>query len=86
LYYNNYLEKMLVESKLKENREITKTMTSSSSSSSFGCEICNTKPAKKALATSINEFYKDGTIKIHYTCSKHIVDIYNKIVKEIENK
>ncbi|MGZ5548855.1 MAG: hypothetical protein ACXWFZ_13005, partial [Nitrososphaeraceae archaeon] len=26
---------------------------------------------------------KDGTIKIHYTCSNHILDIYNKI--EIEN-
>jgi hypothetical protein len=73
---------MLIESKLKEKREVAKTTTTSS----FGCEICNTKPAKKALATSINEFHKDGTIKIHYTCSKHIVDIYNKIVKEIENK
>ena len=70
---------MLVESKLEEKREVAKITTSS-----FGCEICNTKPAKKALATSINEFYKDGTIKIHYTCSKHIVDLYDKITKELE--
>ena len=77
---------MLIESKLEEKREVAKTTTTTTTTSSFGCEICNTKPAKKALATSINEFYKDGTIKIHYTCSKHIVDIYNKIVKEIENK
>ena len=75
---------MLIESKLEEKREIA-TTTTTSSSSSFGCEICNTKPAKKALATSINEFHKDGTIKIHYTCSKHIVDLYDKIIKEIEN-
>jgi hypothetical protein len=78
LCYNNYLEKMSVESKLEGK--------SKGATSSFGCEICNIKPVKKTLATSINEFHKDGTIKIHYTCSKHIVDIYNKIVKEIENK
>lgn len=51
------------------------------------CEVCGTKTAvKKAAAISIKEFHKDGTTKIHYTCSNHIVDLYNKIVKEIENK
>ncbi len=42
--------------------------------------------AMKATTISVNEFHKDGTIKIHYTCSNHIVELYNKIVKEIENK
>ena len=58
----------------------------SSASSFYGCEVCGIKPtaAKKSLS-SINEFHKDGTIKIHYTCSKHIVDLYDKIIKEIEN-
>ena len=42
--------------------------------------------AMKATAISVNEFPKDGTTKIHYTCSNHIVDLYHKIVKEIENK
>ena len=51
------------------------------------CEVCGVKmPAMKATRISVNEFHKDGTIKIHYTCSNHIVDFYNKIVKEIENK
>ncbi len=73
LYYNNYLEKML-KYKLEEKK-------------SFCCEVCGVKMAsRKAAAISVNEFHKDGTIKIHYTCSNHIVDLYNKIVKEIENK
>jgi hypothetical protein len=42
--------------------------------------------ARKAAAISVNEFHKDGIIKIHYPCSNHIIDLYNKIVKEIENK
>jgi heme/copper-type cytochrome/quinol oxidase subunit 2 len=51
----------------------------------YCCELCGTKPAaKKATITNIKEFYKDGTTKIHYTCSNHIVDLYNKI--EIKNK
>ena len=53
---------------------------------SIGCEICNTKPNKKALVTSINAYHKDGTIQIHYACSKHLVDLYNKITKELEEK
>jgi hypothetical protein len=74
LYYNDYLEKNLeykLETKLEENYLI------------YYCEICGKKSTK---ITSVNEFRKDGTIKIHYTCSNHIVDLYNKIVKEIENK
>jgi hypothetical protein len=54
---------------------------------SYCCEVCGTKPTKQATAaTSLKEFHKDGTTKIHYTCSKHIVDLYNKIIQEIENK
>ncbi|HET9806267.1 MAG TPA: hypothetical protein VFP49_05125 [Nitrososphaeraceae archaeon] len=49
---------------------------------SFYCEVCGEKTA----AISIKEFHKDGTTKIHYTCSNHIIDLYNKIIKEIENK
>jgi hypothetical protein len=69
----------MLEYKLEQNK-------SASISLSFCCEVCGTKQAAKNIPTSINEFYKDGTIKIHYTCSNHIVDLYNKIVKEIENK
>ena len=51
------------------------------------CEVCGVKiAARKVAAISVNEFHKDGTIKIHYICSNHIVDLYNKIVKEIKNK
>jgi hypothetical protein len=46
---------------------------------SSSCEVCD----KKLAIAGVNEFHKDGTIKIHYTCSNHILDIYNKI--EIEN-
>ncbi|HEX2408389.1 MAG TPA: hypothetical protein VHJ38_14390 [Nitrososphaeraceae archaeon] len=56
---------------------------------SFYCEVCGKKTAatrRTAAAISIKEFHKDGTTKIHYTCSNHIVDLYNKIIKEIENK
>ena len=42
---------------------------------------------KPGIATvGLNEYHKDGTIKIHYTCSNHIIDLYNKIVEEIEKK
>lgn len=54
------------------------------------CEICGenvTISRKLGIATvGLNEYHKNGTIKIHHTCSKHIIDLYNKIVKEIENK
>jgi hypothetical protein len=54
---------------------------------SFCCEVCGANmAARKTAAISVNEFHKDGTIKIHYTCSNHMVDLYKKIVKEIENK
>jgi hypothetical protein len=77
LYYNNYLEKLL-RYKLEEKKV-------------FCCEVCGVKKmterkAAGAAAISVNEFHKDGTIKIHYTCSNHIVDLYNKIIKEIESK
>jgi len=55
------------------------------------CEICGediTLPRKPGIATvGLNEYHKNGTIKIHHTCSKHIIDLYNKIVEEeIEKK
>ncbi|HEY5736983.1 MAG TPA: hypothetical protein VIS28_01795 [Nitrososphaeraceae archaeon] len=54
---------------------------------SLSYEVCGAKmAAMKATAISVNEFHKDGTTKIHYTCSNHIVDLYHKIVKKIENK
>ena len=44
---------------------------------SLSCEVCGlTLAARKAATISVNEFHKDGTIKIHYTCSNHIVDLY----------
>ena len=71
-----------------KDRQRQKHSALSSSSSFYCCEVCGVKPAevaaKKSLA-SINEFHKDGTIKIHYTCSKHIVNLYKQITKEIEN-
>jgi hypothetical protein len=68
--------------------EYTQEENKLKSSSLFYCEVCGTKPTKKAVATiaSINEFYKDGTIKIHYTCSNHIVDLYNKIMRDNNRK
>lgn len=76
LYYNNYLEKLL-RYKLEEKK-------------AFCCEVCGVKKITEkraaAAAITVNEFHKDGTIKIHYTCSNHIVDLYNKIIKEIESK
>ncbi len=54
------------------------------------CEICGenvTLPTKPGIeAVGLNEYHKDGTIKIHHSCPKHIIDLYNKIVEEIENK
>jgi hypothetical protein len=53
----------------------------------YCCEICRVKMVKrKVAAISVNEFHTDENIKIHYTCSNHIVDLYNKIIKEIEKK
>ena len=41
---------------------------------SFCCEVCGGTIAatRKTTAGTINEYHKDGTIKIHYTCSNHI--------------
>ena len=44
------------------------------------CEVCGNKPAN----AGVNVFHQDGTIEIHHTCLKHVLDIYNKI--EINNK
>jgi hypothetical protein len=44
----------------------------------YYCEICG---KKLKVQTSMNEYCKDGTINKHYTCSHHLVDLYNKIVK-----
>ena len=68
---------------LKYKLEETK---STPTSLSFCCEVCGKKTAAKNVPATINEFHKDGTIKMHYTCSNHFVDLYNKIVEEIENK
>jgi hypothetical protein len=46
------------------------------------CEICG----KPALHQSINEFHKDGTIIMHFSCSNHVVDLYNKVIEDRENK
>jgi hypothetical protein len=46
----------------------------------LSCEVCSAKmAAMKVTAISVNEFNKDGTIKIHYTCSNHIVELYKKL-------
>ena len=54
------------------------------------CEICRENialPRKPGIArVGLNEYHKDGTIKIHNACSKHIIDMYNKIVEEVGNK
>ena len=54
------------------------------------CEICGenvTLPLKPGIArVGMNEYHKDGTIKIHNACSNHIVDLYNRLVEEIGNK
>ena len=62
--------KYKLENKLEENN------------STIYCEICGEKPA---LQPSLNEYHKDGTIKVHYSCSHHILDLYNVIIKNIEN-
>jgi hypothetical protein len=51
-------------------------------STTIYCEICGIP----ALYPSINEFHKDGTIITHFSCSNHIVDLYNKIIEDRENK
>ncbi|MGE0242615.1 MAG: hypothetical protein AB7P56_01670 [Nitrososphaeraceae archaeon] len=55
------------------------------------CEVCGLKRGQseeeKAMTTmSINEFCRDGSIKVHFSCSNHIVALFNQIAKEIENK
>ncbi|HET9807416.1 MAG TPA: hypothetical protein VFP49_10935 [Nitrososphaeraceae archaeon] len=75
MYNNNYLEELL-RYKLEEKK-------------AFCCEVCSVQKLtvrRAATAITVNEFHKDGTVKIHYTCSNHIVDLYNKIIKEIESK
>ena len=64
--------KYKLENKLEEDITTTK----------FYCEICG----KPTLFTSIKEFHKDGNIIIHSSCSDHIVDLYNKILEDQENK
>ena len=46
------------------------------------CEVCGDKRAN----AGINVFYKDGTIEIHHSCLNHVLEIYNKIEIEINNK
>ena len=49
----------------------------------FSCEVCGRDPVQSpiTIVESVNEFHKDGTIKIHYSCSNHIVDLFKKIIK-----
>lgn len=47
------------------------------------CEICS---KESVLLVSINEYHKDGTIKIHNGCSRHFIELYNKVTKEAKNK
>jgi hypothetical protein len=49
----------MLEYKLEQNK-------SASISLSFCCEVCGTKRAAKNILTSIKEYYKDCTIKIHH--------------------
>jgi hypothetical protein len=46
------------------------------------CEVCGNKPAH----AGVNVFHQDGTIEIHHTCLNHVLDIYYKIEREINNK
>jgi hypothetical protein len=43
------------------------------------CEVCGLKPAN----VGVNVFLQDGTIEIHHTCLNHVLEIYNKIEREI---
>ncbi|HJT85717.1 MAG TPA: hypothetical protein VJ697_14640 [Nitrososphaeraceae archaeon] len=61
------------------------------SMSTFCCEFCGLKQGQvgkeervMTIIESVNEFYKDGTVKIHYSCSSHIVELYKKITRKIE--
>ncbi len=49
---------------------------------SYCCEVCGDKPAN----AGVNVFHQDGTIEIHHTCLNHVLEIYNKIEREINNK
>ena len=44
------------------------------------CEVCGDKRAN----AGVNVFHKDGTIEIHHTCLNHVLEIYNKIEREID--
>ena len=46
------------------------------------CEVCSNKPAN----AGVNVFHKDGTNEIHHTCLNHVLEIYNKIEIEINDK
>jgi hypothetical protein len=50
------------------------------------CEVCGNGNSKttnsEIIIKSINEFHKDGTTKTHFTCSKHLVDLYKKLSKK----
>ena len=65
------MQKYKLENELEENNLI------------YYCEICDKKSTK---TTSVNEYRRDGSIKIHYTCSNHIVDLYNKIMRDNKMK
>jgi hypothetical protein len=50
----------------------------------FSCEVCGRDLTQSpiTMVESVNEFHKDGTVKIHYSCSSHIVDLFKKIIKK----
>ena len=52
----------------------------------FSCEVCGKGPIQSLITImeSVNEFHKDGIVKIHYSCPSHIIDLYKQITNEIE--
>ncbi|HJT84574.1 MAG TPA: hypothetical protein VJ697_08830 [Nitrososphaeraceae archaeon] len=74
--------------KMDEYRLDTTKLTST-----INCEVCGLKQRQIVESEttitkirSINEFCRDGIIKVHFSCSNHIVELFNQITKEIENK
>jgi hypothetical protein len=59
------------------------------SPSIFSCEVCGLnrgksveeETAKTTTMRSINEFRRDGTIKVHFSCSNHVVELFKQITK-----
>ena len=56
----------------------------------FSCEVCSLnreqsleEETAKTTTTmrSINEFCRDGTIKVHFSCPKHVVELFKQIIK-----